>query len=507
MDADVIIAGAGVAGLPCAANLADCGLRVRVFESASRPGGRAASWLDHASGDIVDIGPHVLTTEHLNFLALLRRLGTAGDVLWQPEPLITLYDSGRMLAMHSSRLPPPLHGLPNLRNTLRCVSLGAALSNLRLAWQAARLDEAGTLALDGEDALSLLQRHGVAQPFIRWFWEPAMLALLNVPLAHCSAAAMMRVFRLMLGRSGYCFGFPRRGLADLFVPGCIRRIEAAGGALELGAGVERLIASSQGLAGFRLGDGRKVHARTGVLALPPQEVRLLADAGDGRLGRLAARAAAFEPCPYVSTMLWFDRKLGPHGFWARSGAQPNLNTDFYDLANIREANRGGPSLIVCNTIHARRAWNWDDERIVELTRAEVVEALPAAARASVRHARVHRIPMAIACPLPGTEALRPGVRTGLPGLWLAGDWTATGLPCSMESAARSAALVSGEVAAAAGRRAVGALARQETTALVAMLRRRHRLMQPPQSQPAREPQPEPEPEPQGSPRAVRVPRP
>jgi phytoene dehydrogenase-like protein len=482
MDADVIIAGAGVAGLACAANLADCGLRVRVFERDPWPGGRAASWTDEVTGDTVDIGPHVLTTEHLNFLALLRRLGTATDLLWQPEPLVTLYDRGRLIAMHASRLPPPLHGLPNLRNTLRCVSLRDALSNLRIAWQAARLDEADTLALDRQDALTLLQRQGVSPRFIRWFWEPAMLSLLNVPLSRCSAAAMMRVFRLMLGRSGYCFGFARHGLADLFVPGCVRRITAAGGAVELASPVEGLIVSPQGLAGFRLADGREIRAPAGVLAVPPQDVGRLTNDHDGVLGRLATRAAAFDPCPYVSTMLWFDRKLGPYRFWARSGSQVNLNTDFYDLANIRDANLGKPSLIVSNTIHARESWTWDDARIIERTRAEVCEALPAAAAATLRHARVHRIPMAVACPAPGTESLRPAVRTGLPGLWLAGDWTTTGLPCSMESAARSAALVSAEIAAGLGKRAVGALPRQETTALVGLLRRRRPLR--PQQQPA-----------------------
>jgi 15-cis-phytoene desaturase len=133
---------------------------------------------------------------------------------------------------------------------------------------------------------------------------------------------------------------------------------------------------------------------------------------------------------------------------------------------------------VSNIIHAQQPWDWDDRRIVERTLAEVCEAVPAAASARLVHARVHRIPMAVACPLPGLEKLRPPARTGLDRLWVAGDWTASDVPCSMESAARSAALVSAEVAAVFGRRAVGALPRQETTALVGLLRRHRRSLRP-----------------------------
>jgi hypothetical protein len=341
-----------------------------------------------------------------------------------------------------------------------------------VAWRAARLDEAATLALDNEDALTYLRRMGVSPRFIDWFWEAAVLALLNVPLSRCSAAAMMRIFRLMLGRSGYCFGFPRYGLADLYLPGCSHKIEAAGGAVVLGMQVEELVMSSETISGFRLADGREVRAAAAVLALPPQDVHSLTKGHAGALGALAACTAGFEPCPYISTMLWFDRRIGPIRFWARTGSHENLNIDFYDLANIRADNCGGTSLIASNAIHAREAWAWGDERIVARTLEELCEAVPAAAAAGLRHARVHRIPMAVVSPLPGSELNRPPVRTAVPRLWLAGDWTATGVPCSMESAARSAALASAEIAATFDRRAVGALPRQETTSLVAMLRKR-----------------------------------
>ena len=472
VDADVLVAGAGVAGLSCAAALADAGLRVIVLERAGAAGGRAASWRDEATGDTVDIGPHVLTSEHHHFMALLDRLGTARQVCWQPDPFVTLLDRGIQLDISCKPWLPPFQALANVPNALRCVTLRDMASNWRIAWHAARLSEEATLALDGENGLDYLRRMGVSRRFTDWFWTPTVLSLLNVPLERCSAAAMMRVFRLMLGRSGYHFGFPRIALAGLFVPGCRRAVERAGGAIRLSTGVREVRVQGGRFRGLVLDDGQELRAPCGVLALAPDAAADVCGRGEAAasLRALAATARRFEPCPYVSTMLWFDRKVTPSRFWARVWADGDLNTDFYDLSNIRRPAGDAPSLVASNAIHAHAAWDWSDERIVEQTRRELAQFAPAARRAVLRHARVHRIPMAIHCPLPGTERLRPSNRTPVPGLWLAGDWTATAVPCSMESAARSGALAAEAAAARLGRRLKLAKPPPETVGAPALLR-------------------------------------
>ena len=473
--ADVLIAGGGIAGLSCGAALARIGLRVAVFEADTHWGGRACTFRDATTGDAVDIGPHVITTEHRNFLALLESVGTVDEVLWQPDPLVTLLDAGRVLRMHAPRWPPPLHGLPNLPNALRCVSMADLWSNRRIAWYAARTNERTLRALDEIDALHYLREMGVSERFITWFWRSATMALLNVPLAQCSAASLMRVFRLLLGRSGYAFGFPKIGLADLFAPGCVRAIEAAGGTVCTGERVLFPLVRDGRFAGFRLAHGHEVLAETGVLALPPQALaEMSADSTDAHawLGRTAEDLPHFAPSPYVSTTLWFDTKLTNERFWARVWQQRDLNTDFYDLSNIRTLPAGTPSLITANAIHAHSAQAMTDSEIVQRTLHEIAEFAPRAAQAGLVHARVHRIPMAIPCPAPGTETRRPQVATALPGLCLAGDWIATGLPCSMESAARSGALAAEHIAAAAGRTLQIARPPPDTQAPVSWLRRR-----------------------------------
>jgi 15-cis-phytoene desaturase len=467
------VVGAGVAGLRCALGLADAGLSVTVLEASPHAGGRAASWADEATGQQVDIGPHVVSSEHRNFVSMLSRLGTADQIQWQRSPLITLVDGEGTLRMPHAFGPPPFHGLMLLPKALRRLSLADGLSHLRLAWQAARVNEEQLRDLDLEDALGWLRSLGVRPRAIDWFWRSATLALLNVPLEHCSAAALMRVFRLMLGRSGWHFGFPKVGLAQLYVPGSCRAVLRSGGQVLFGARVQKVLVRDGQFAGLEMADGRPLPAARCVLALPPQELApLMAGAGEASLQPLANAARCFRASPYQSTYIWFDRPITTDRFWARAWSLQGLNTDFYNLSAIRPGLHGKPSLIACNAIGPQVRTDWDDGRIVAQTLDEIAEFTPAARQARVLHTRVHRVPMAIPQPRPGIEVMRPPVTTAVPGLWIAGDWTDTQLPCSMESAARSGALAAEAVLAKDGRVAKLAIAAPETKGLIGLLRRR-----------------------------------
>src|SRR3954464_10173417 len=112
--ADAVVIGAGVAGLACAVALADSGLRVTVVERDEKLGGRATSWLDERSGDVVDIGPHVVHTEYRNLLALLSRLGTRDLITWQPESVLKVATKPRATVLRHGALPPPFSLMPSL---------------------------------------------------------------------------------------------------------------------------------------------------------------------------------------------------------------------------------------------------------------------------------------------------------------------------------------------------------------------------------------------------------
>ena len=424
---DVLIAGGGLAGLACAAALSDAGVAVHLLERDARLGGRAASWTDDTTGDVIDIGPHVLHSEYRNLPALLDRLGTRDLITWQRAKLITLSTSSGTLVLRHRALPPPLSLLPDF---LRAPELDwrDMLSNSRATWHALRFHESALAALDRRNALDFLRTQGVSERMIDWFWRFATMAVMNVPLERCSAAALMRVHRQLIGHRGIHFGFAGVGLAELYASQCVSVIEAAGGQVSLGTAVASLQFGAESHVALLAG-GERIETRYCVCALPPRELAVLHAA--------FAAFGAFESSPYISVYLWFDRKLTAECFWALLWSPRRLNYDFYDLSNIRPGWAGRPSLIASNIIYSHRAHPLSDEQIVDATLCEIAEHVPAVAHARVRHASVHRIPMAIACPTPGSEQIRPPARCAVPRLYLAGDWTKTGLPSSMESAVRS----------------------------------------------------------------------
>lgn len=470
MRTDVLIVGGGLAGIACALALLDEDYSVLLVEADQTLGGRARSWTDPVSGDVVDIGPHVIASEYRNFLSLLDRLGTRGDIRWQPDPLLTLLSHGSIVDLHLHRLPPPLGLLPTILR-VRDVGWRAKLSNLRATLFAMRFDETDVALLDSIAGDELLRRLGVHPQFIDWFWRSMAMTLLNTPLESCSAASLMRCYAQLAGHSDYCFGFPRAGLADLFVPAATRRLHLRG-SLWLGARVSSLLACGRHCVGGILDDGTTIAADHVVCALPPDQA-LGIQPEQWRDAAPFCAIGAPEPSQYLSVYLWFRERITRRLFWTRTWSPSTLNYDFYDLANIRGAPASRGSLIASNIIYSQRLPQLDDTQILSQTLQELAEFAPAAARATPWHARVHRIPLAVPCPRPGSELRRPHTVTSIPGLLLAGDWTRSALPACMESAVRSGFLAAEEVLRSDGRARSIAQAPPATTGFAALLRRSH----------------------------------
>jgi 15-cis-phytoene desaturase len=436
MRSEVTVIGGGLAGLSCAVALADSGLKVRVFEGAARLGGRACSWTDGHSGDVVDLGPHILLTEYRNMLALLALLGTRDRIVWETRRLIRLREGRQVTDMRLHALPAPFHLVPSFA---RAKSVGWAdlSSNRRVLWMAMRLTEAEIKRLDDRTALELLRYCGVTRKFIDWFWASACMSVLNVPLEECSAGALMRVFAQLCGLQEYAIGFADVGLAELFVPAAVRRIEQRGGQVHTGASVDRILVNSGHVHAIALKSGERFDTRMCVAAVPPRSLTELLP-GEWLRRLPFTNLSSFEPSPYISSYLWFDRKISREKFWARIWEPSGLNTDFYDLSNIRKGwSERNESVIASNIIYSHRAAALTDEQIIAATVDEIRDAFPEVERGSVRHALINRIPMAIPCPVPGSELRRPAAQTPIDGLMLAGDWTDTCLPASMESAVHS----------------------------------------------------------------------
>jgi 15-cis-phytoene desaturase len=423
---DTVVIGGGLAGITCAVALSERGQRVALLEAGAILGGRASSRIDPITGDPIAVGPHVLFSEYTNMLKLLRTLGTEREVVWDRDRFITNVFGRREVVMRMSPLPAPFHFVPSLvadptlRNRDWLSNAGATLFALSLSDDDLRW-------LDDVPAIDILRRLGVSEAYLTRFWRFVSLAIMNVEIEECSAAALLRGYRRLIGKGGYRVGFPKGGLGALFAPAAERLLRERGSTVLLDASATSIAEGRVSTAA-----GHELRAATIVVALPPHALDTLLPA-EWKTGELAT-LAAFRPASYASVYLWFDRKLTMRRFWSRGWAPGDLNLDFYDFSNI---DGGATSLIGSNIIGAHRIGALSDDEIVARTIAELAEYLPEAAEARVRHRVVNRIPMAIHAPLVGSERLRPTNVTPRAGLVLAGDWMQTGMPASMESACYS----------------------------------------------------------------------
>jgi len=467
---DALIIGGGLAGLTCAIGLCKSGLKTIVLESSDSLGGRARSWIDPQTGDPIDIGPHIFLSEYPNMLKLLKILGTRGRIVWHTDQFITMVRGQNRVVMQMHPLPPPFHFVPSVIAD-QTISAWDKISNLKVTLFAMQMDEADVLKLDHVTALDFLRRMGVTPGYIKQFWAFVSIAIMNVPVEKCSAGALMRFYRHLIGHNGYHIGFPSDGLGDMFAPQARALLEASGVRILLKSGIKGFIGDAHSATGVELDDGRRIEARFLISTLPPQILRRMARDEWLKHHQVFRDLDSFHPSPYISNYIWFERKLTRHRFWAQMYSPHNLNCDFYDLSNINRGWEKRPSLIASNIIYSHRIADMSDDEIIRSTIRELTAHLPLTARVKVLHSVVNRIPMAISCPYPGIEHKRPATRSPVHRLFLAGDWTCTGIPFSMESAVRSGWLAAEQVLTEIGRPRSLALKIKETEGLSGLVRR------------------------------------
>jgi zeta-carotene desaturase len=500
----VAIAGGGLAGLAAACALADSGFRVSLFERRPYLGGRASSYEHPGTGEVVDNCQHVLFRVCTNLVEFYRRIGVEDKIRWYDE-MTFIEPGGRTSVMHASPLPAPLHTAPSFLkfpflNAKDKLVISSAIAALAFTPQ----PDTGISFLDW------CRRNAQTENAIERFWKPILVSALSEDLDLISISYAAQVVReSMKSPAARQMGVPNIPLTDLYNQAG-DYIRARHGEIRFRASIESFSPGSshvQICVADREQGSRESAFDYLVLALPFNNVAgVLPDTPDA--APLREKLSHFESCPITGIHLWFDRQISDldHAVllnrtiqWmfhkSRLLTTRNANREAHDFGRAESKAQEGhdSSRAESNDREgddSSRAKSKDREghdfsraikspmdkgalapegsyielvvsaskslidksrtEIVDLALAEVREFFPAARAATLLKSTVIKEVHATYSPRPGIDTYRPPQVTPWPRVFLAGDWTATGWPATMEGAVRSGYLAAQALTNAAG---------------------------------------------------------
>jgi squalene-associated FAD-dependent desaturase len=424
----VIVLGGGLAGITAALDCAAAGARVTLLEVRQRLGGAAYSV--RREGLEMDNGQHVFLRGCLAYRGLLARLGSERLVSVQPRLEIPVLRPGsEPFLLRRSNLRPPLHlagalaRYPHLSPAQRLGAMRAGAALMRIRESEQELDR---LTL-GE----WLARHGQGPEAVAALWDMIALPTLNIPAAQASLALGVFVFRtgLLASAEAGDIGFHVGTLADILGRPAEDALRRAGVEVRLGWRAEGLARTGIGLE-VQAGEGDGLSAEAVIVALPHTRAATLIEP---LLGDLAPRLRALGASPIVNLHVVYDRTVLEQPFAAGVGTPVQYLFD-------RSAAAGAPAgcqYLAVSLSGADREMRMSVQELRERYLPALSQLLPRARDANVESFLVTREHAATFRATPGVSALRPGPETAVPGLALAGTWTATGWPATLESAVLS----------------------------------------------------------------------
>jgi squalene-associated FAD-dependent desaturase len=417
-----IVIGGGLAGLASAAALGQSGFQVDLFEARGFLGGRATSYpvpgdnseVGHIS-EVIDNCQHVLLRCCVNLMDFYRRLGVADRIQFHKRYYF-VEPGGRTSTLQAGALPAPLHFTGSFRK-LDFLGLSDKIGIARALW-AIRSEHGRRQDLDRISMLDWLREKRQTETAIRRFWNQVLVSAVNEDLGRMAASHGFQVFWLgFLARGNtYEMGIPAVPLGDLYGPEAWKRIGNV--RLHLRQPVERVTVEDGAIRGV-MAEGEQRMADYYISAVPFERVSAL-------IPELDLNLDGFEHSPITGIHLWFDRPVTtlPHATLLDRTIQWMFNKS-----------EGRYIQLVVSASRSLETMPRAD--VIALALRELADFFPAARDAKLEKSHVVKEIRATFSAAPGLESRRPLSRTPIPNLFLAGDWTRSGWPATMEGAVRS----------------------------------------------------------------------
>ncbi len=440
----VAIIGGGLAGLSAAAALTAAPCRVQLFEARRSLGGRAASFRDPVTGELVDHCQHVGMGCCTNLVDFCRRTGI-GEKFRRDRVIHFIGPDGRQYPFAAvDWLPAPLHLAPGFWG-LKYLSVADRIAISRAFAKLMRMrvvDEP-----NGPTIAQWLADNGQSPAAVDGFWRVILVSALGESLERASFAAARKVIvdGFLSARDAYLIDVPEAPLGELYGDRLARWLSERGVDVRLGTAVRHT--SLDGQPRLELATGESLSADYVVVAVPWSKLTDVVDCHLTQQWPWVEAMTQLASAPITGVHLWFDRPIMdlPHAVLVGRLAQWIFNRGW------RQATDGDAGYYYQVVISASYALaDRDRHEIAARVCDELTAIWPGAVAARLLHGRVVTEQGAVFSPRPGLESLRPAQRTSCPRLFLAGDWTNTGWPATMESAVRSGYLAAEGICRALG---------------------------------------------------------
>ncbi|HTV07150.1 MAG TPA: hydroxysqualene dehydroxylase HpnE [Acidobacteriaceae bacterium] len=437
MQQSVTIVGGGVAGLAAACALADSEYRVTLLERRPYVGGRASSYEHPGTGEVIDNCQHILLGCCTNLIDLYRRLGVQGEIFWSGA-ITFIEPGGRRSTLAASSLPAPLHTALSFMSA-KCLTLAEKLTIARGILGFLR----ETPADGAENFASWLVRYRQTPRTVERFWHPVLASALNEDPENISVRYAAKVFReaFLFSAEGGRMGIPKLPLSELYAH-AVKYIQARGGDVRLSSLAEDFVRRGEQWV-VRTG-AESIESDKIVLAVPFEAMQKLLpllprNESSEALGK---DLGEFHHSPITSVHLWFDREFTE---LTHAALLDTTIQWMYNKSALHKESRKDEGSYLELVISASKALiAMKRQEIIDLATQELAMFFPEVKRATLVKAAVTKEVRATYSIRPMLDRARPGARSPWPGIYLAGDWTATGWPSTMESGVRS-----GYIAAAA----------------------------------------------------------
>lgn len=435
----VLIIGGGIAGITAAYHLSKLGFEVKILETTNNLGGRLTALFDTKSGEMIDNGQHALMTAYHTFLELLKECNADNLLNIQKHLLVSYYDTNqRKTILNTGNFRGKLGFLFGFI-LLGGISLSSKLRIFKLI----QLVEKGKAIYAGLSAKQFLINYKQQDDSITRFWEPFVVATMNCPFNIASAEILVNILKkaFIENLSNSRLILPASDLQTILQP-VIEKIKADGVEIMLGVKVKQLMYQDSKVVGVLSANGEEYGADYVISTIQAYSlIKLIPD----EIKPQFAYLELFSYSPIVSVYIWTENEIFKEDFIAA------LGTDIQWIFNrnklISKGLSGNFNHSYSITVSSAKCFeNMKQNEIMEIINNDIIKLFPNFESNKILHFRIITEKFATFVSDAKTELIRPNTRTKISNLFLAGDWTNTGLPATIEGASFSGKNAAFEIA-------------------------------------------------------------